>query len=168
MVEEITVTDRNKRDPPLSVGNFVYVRKRILGHNKIQDVWQPDLYCVTARLPHKHLYKLLPLAGGPERTVNRADLLLAEAPLSDLVPRSDACPTNTPAESDSDEDYPMICYRARPRGALVDSHTVDEANLPPQTPQRRSARLASRVNHSRAHASLDENTECHYEVPHEQ
>jgi len=68
-------SDKRAADHPLHVGDFVYVRNRVPGRNKIQDFWRPELFRVTARRdPRQHVYTIQPVAGGLERVVNRRDL----------------------------------------------------------------------------------------------
>lgn len=79
--ERSKVTDQGAADHPLNVGDFVYLRNRVLGRNKIQDRWRPELHVVTARpFPGIHVYAVRLLSGGPERTINRGDLLPAQTP----------------------------------------------------------------------------------------
>lgn len=152
--KRIAFTDTNARDHPLSVGDYVYVRNRVVGRNKIQDFWQPDLYCITARLPGKHVYRLLPLAGGTEKTVNRKDLLVAKAPLLDLVPASSATPPETIESSDSDEEDPVIIIRTKPKVALTSSQPRTVAESPPPITPRRSVRITQRGNKPRVKMDL--------------
>ena len=49
--------------PELSVGDLVYLRKRVLGRNKIQDAWEPTMYIVDK----------IPTADGGPYTIRRAD-----------------------------------------------------------------------------------------------
>ena len=141
--ERTSFKDKHASEHPLSVGNFVYLRNRVQGRNKFQDYWRPDLYCVTARLPDRHVYRLLPLAGGEERTVNRKDLLLAEEPLSELVPESEVVPTDIPpSESGNEEEDMVIVSTMRPR----DNRPGAGINLPLPVEPRRSARIAERAS----------------------
>ena len=66
-------------DSDLALGAAVRVRHRCLGRNKIQDRWQSEVYQVVGRPDQGPVYKVRPQAGGPERTVNRANLLPAQA-----------------------------------------------------------------------------------------
>ena len=141
--ERTSFKDKHASEHPLSVGNFVYLRNRVQGRNKFQDYWRPDLYCVTARLPDRHVYRLLPLAGGEERTVNRKDLLLAEEPLSELVPESEVVLTDIPPPESGDEEEDMVIVSTvRPR----DNRPGAGINLPLPVEPRRSARIAERAS----------------------
>nr|KAG5707511.1 hypothetical protein BaRGS_012015 [Batillaria attramentaria] len=42
-------TDKGSADHALHLGDFVYLRNRVLGRNKFQDRWRPQLYIVTRR-----------------------------------------------------------------------------------------------------------------------
>ena len=57
-------TDRRAADHTLHIGDHVYVRNRVVGRNKIQDFWRPQLHLVTARIPDRHVYRVIPLTGG--------------------------------------------------------------------------------------------------------
>ena len=79
----LKISDQRAADHPLAVGDLVYTRNRVLGRNKIQDFWRPELHRVTARRdPHLLVYTIQPVAGGPERMVNRRDLQPAVKPWS--------------------------------------------------------------------------------------
>ncbi|KAK7500501.1 hypothetical protein BaRGS_00008408, partial [Batillaria attramentaria] len=61
-------TDKGSADHPLHLGDFVYLRNRVLGRNKFQDRWRPQLYVVTRR-PYEdsQVYAVKPVAGGLEK-----------------------------------------------------------------------------------------------------
>ena len=71
---------------PLSAlcpGDFVYVRNRSThGRNKCQDIWGPVLHVVIRR-PHGNpsVYEVQPVTGGAIKTLNRADMHLAQPQL---------------------------------------------------------------------------------------
>ena len=90
-------TDRHAADHPLAVGQYVYVRNRVLGRSKIQDLWRAELYRVTSRRHPLHVYTIQPIAGGPEKTVNRRDLQPAGERFHLIMEPSDP----PPAEPDS-------------------------------------------------------------------
>ena len=93
-------TDKGAADQALQVGDHVYLRNRVLGRHKIQDFWRPELHRVTAR-PFDNVYMTQPLAGGPERAVNRKDVMPATAPF--VVNAADQqSPSSRPDVSDSD------------------------------------------------------------------
>ncbi|KAK7483472.1 hypothetical protein BaRGS_00025271, partial [Batillaria attramentaria] len=56
-------TDKGSADHPLHLGDFVYLRNRVLGRNKFQDRWRPQLYVVTRR-PYEdsQVYAVKPVA----------------------------------------------------------------------------------------------------------
>ena len=67
----------------LAVGDLVYLRNRGAGRAKLRDRWRPDLQVVTTRpFAETAVYTVRPHAGGPEQTVNRANLLLAKGPFN--------------------------------------------------------------------------------------
>ena len=69
-------TDKRAAEHALQVGNHVYLRNRVLDRNMIQ------VHQVTSHpFDDQHVYMTKPVAGGPERTVHRKDLLLATTPL---------------------------------------------------------------------------------------
>jgi hypothetical protein len=82
-----------------------------LGRNKIQDIWRPELHRVTARRdPRLHVYTIQPVAGGPERVVNRRDLQPVGQDFCG-VPNVLDVPTPAASDSDSDseaEDMPVV------------------------------------------------------------
>ena len=70
--ERAHFTDRRETKHALQVGDHVYLCNRVLGRNKIQDFWRPELHQVTSRsFDDRHVYMTKPVAGGPERTVHR-------------------------------------------------------------------------------------------------
>lgn len=69
-MDRAKVTDCNSADNPLAFGDYVYMKNRVLGRNKIQDFWTPTLHRVTARLDlYLHIYSVQLVAGGPEQVV---------------------------------------------------------------------------------------------------
>ena len=81
--------DVGAHDHPLSVGDYVYLRNRVLGRNKLGDIWKPDLHVVTRR-PFKdgHTYGVVSLEGGPEKFLARRELLPAKT-LANSQPEPD-------------------------------------------------------------------------------
>ena len=65
------------RTTPYSLVIRVWLRKRVLGRNKIQDFWESVPYEVIAQTEGNHMvYKVKPLDGvGLVKVVNRVDLL---------------------------------------------------------------------------------------------
>ena len=119
----------------LQPGDHVYTRNRVAGRHKLQDFWGPDLFIVTGQpYPHLHAYTVQPLAGGPERTINRKDLLPATTPLDmpepdeqHAVSVSPSLSTDSDSDTDSDDDRP-----------------TSQAQIQPTPEARRSGRLAER------------------------
>ena len=95
-------------DTSLAVGDFVYVRNRGAGHAKLQDQWRPGLQVVTNQpFAETQVYTVRPHLGGPERTVNRADLLLAKGLFNQPDPTTCVVqdrPNYLHFESDSEEE----------------------------------------------------------------
>lgn len=58
--------------PPVEVGEYVYLRHRPAGRNKIQDAWSPVVYQVVDIVGTT--YTVRPAEGGPIRRVNRVDI----------------------------------------------------------------------------------------------
>ena len=46
--ERAHFTDKRAAEHALQVGDHVYLRNRVLGRNKIQDFWRPELHQVTS------------------------------------------------------------------------------------------------------------------------
>ncbi|KAK7103476.1 uncharacterized protein [Littorina saxatilis] len=133
VVKRTALTDRRAADHGLNVGDHVYLRNRVLGRNKIQDYWKPDIYRVTCRVAeHQHVYLVAPLAGDAERAVNRKDLLPASETLDnqdeDTPSSATSVPSETDSESDSDDELWITLPRPRP-AALAGPAVV--AVLPP-------------------------------------
>ena len=59
--------DSNVYAPDIKVWELVYVRKRVLGRNKIQDAWEPSMFTVT-EVPIKN--------GGPIQSHPTVDKVL--------------------------------------------------------------------------------------------
>ena len=92
----------------------VHLRNRVLGRHKIQDFWRPELHQVTAR-PFDNVYMTQPLAGGPERAVNRKDIMPATAPfVVDAAGQHGLHPGPRPdvTDSESDSDGELCVYTA--------------------------------------------------------
>jgi hypothetical protein len=62
--------------PDIKVGELVYLRKRVLGRNKIQDAWEPTMFTVT-EVPTEDggPYTVIPYNGqGAPKKVSRVEL----------------------------------------------------------------------------------------------
>ena len=69
------------------MGDHVYLRNSVLGRNKIQDFWRPELHRLTSRPFDSNVNMTQPQAGGSERAVHRKDrppLLLSPTLTSSL------------------------------------------------------------------------------------
>ena len=78
---DVTVTEST-----LAIGDFVYIRDRTCrGRNKIQDIWSPIVHVVTC-VPYvgSNVYVVMPATGGPNKTLNRASLLPARPPATEV------------------------------------------------------------------------------------
>ena len=67
-----------KNDDILHIGACVFLRNRVLGRNKIQEVWNSVPYVVIRRCdPESNAYVEQPVDGfGRKKTINRVDLKL--------------------------------------------------------------------------------------------
>ena len=121
-------------DHALHVGDHVFVRNRVLGRNKIQDFWRPELHRVTS-LPFddQHVYMIQPLTGAAERAVYRKDLMRTTTPLvmdfdhQPQLPSPDDCDS----ESDSDDELCLVLTLEIPAPAAIVLSPVQEH--PPRT-----------------------------------
>lgn len=123
-------------DTSIPVGARVFLRNRVQGRNKMQDVWDATPYKVTKRLSTGNTYLVVPLEASIEekesRTIHRNDILLAtqlaedvecqEGPTSSSSVRdSDGAPTrsNVPlvVETSSDEEEDMELMISRQPGS---------------------------------------------------
>ena len=103
-------TDKGAADHGLQVGDHVHLRNRVLGRHKIQDFWRPELHQVTAR-PFDNVYMTQPLAGGPERAVNRKDIMPATAPfVVDAAGQQPPSPRPDVTDSESDTETVTMNY----------------------------------------------------------
>lgn len=152
---------------PLAVGDFCYLKNRKLGRSKIQDHWKPDLHVVTGQpFAPSPVFTVRPYLGGPEKTVNRADLLPANilaAPPAEEEEEEPAPPppeepvirlrydTDSDSESDSDMWVLVPAVRAPRPQPVPDRPTppprrhrpdppVPQNLQAPVTPCRRSTR----------------------------
>ena len=62
--------------PDIKIGELVYLRKRVLGRNKIQDAWEPTMFTVTeVPIEDGGPYTVIPYSGpGGAKKVSRAEL----------------------------------------------------------------------------------------------
>ena len=146
------ITDQRAAEHALQLGDHVYTRNRVPGRNKIQDFWRADLYRVTAR-PSDNVYRLQPVAGGPERTEHRKNLMPASQPLQ--LDDADAAPpvepavavshTDSDSDSDSDDDLWVLAPDTVPAvHQAVPMLPPDQPRTPPAPLLRRSQRIAAK------------------------
>ena len=135
--------DRRAKIPKLPIGTNVLTRNRVLGRNKIQDIWNPTLHTVVGQLPNDSSAILVSRStDGKSRVINRVDLL----PFSDSSDKDDVenQRPNTPVvDSDSESsssDGMMIWERVDPI----------QPTQPPEKDVRRSAR-STKGTHSNPH-----------------
>ena len=149
--ERAHFTDRRETKHALQVGDHVYLCNRVLGRNKIQDFWRPELHQVTSpfrpstrvhdeacgRWSRAHSPPLRPFAGDHSSVVDSDHQ--PERPLS---PSSDACDS----ESDSDDELHFVSSHQNPVPAVVRPPPI--RNVVPVTPPvplpRRSWRFAEK------------------------
>jgi transposase InsO family protein len=68
--------NKRRKELPIPIGTRVFLRNRVKGRNKIQDVWDPVPYKVVERPNEGQVYKVKPADGfGPSKMINRADIL---------------------------------------------------------------------------------------------
>ena len=77
-------------DTSLTVGARVYLRNRVKGRNKMQDVWNATPHKVIRRLDTENTYVVVPLVALPgeeesRKTVHRNDILHATQLADDMV-----------------------------------------------------------------------------------
>ena len=88
--ERKTRHDRSVTIEGLPAGTKVILRKRIMGRNKISDVWESMPYKVLARIGDTNAYMVVPLDGvGKVKTANRIDMLKFEDVQEKLTDRVD-------------------------------------------------------------------------------
>ena len=107
------------QDHTLQPGDRVWLRKRVLGRNKIQDFWESVPYEVIAQTEGNHMvYKVKPLDGvGLVKVVNRVDLL------EDIQDDSDTEEsTSADSDSSSEEEWEFV------------EHEVEQPEATPTNP----------------------------------
>ena len=78
--------DANVTECKLAIGDFVFIRDRTCrGRNEIQYMWSIIVYVVMC-VPYdvSNVYVVMPATGGLKKTLNRAFLLPARPPVTDL------------------------------------------------------------------------------------
>ena len=76
--------DVNVTDCTLAIGDVVYIRVRTW-RGKFQEIWSPIVHVVIC-VPYvgSNVYVVRPATGGPKKTVNRASLLPARPPATEV------------------------------------------------------------------------------------
>lgn len=80
--------------PSVEVGEYVYLRHRPAGRNKIQDAWSPIVYQVVDVVGTT--YTVQPAEGGPSKRVNRVDVRPCN--LQEGIPKAIGKTVNQPTE----------------------------------------------------------------------
>ena len=108
----------NATDTSLPVGARVFLRKRVKGRNKIQDVWNATPYKVTRQLNTGNTYVVTPLEGEEFRkTVHRKDSCMRHKLVKDMG--LDNSPSSDHGSTSSRDD-------ALSGGVLSDAETASE------------------------------------------
>ena len=76
--------DVNVTDCTLAIGDVVYIRVRTW-RGKFQEIWSPIVHVVIC-VPYvgSNVYVVRPATGGPKKTMNRASLLSARPPVTEV------------------------------------------------------------------------------------
>ena len=76
--------DVNVTDCTLAIGDVVYIRVRTW-RGKFQEIWSPIVHVVIG-VPYvgSNVYVVRPATGGPKKTMNRASLLSARPPVTEV------------------------------------------------------------------------------------
>ena len=108
-------------DTSLPIGSRVFLRNRVLGRNKIQDVWSDVPHKVIARPnPTGNVYVVEPLVGdGPQKTLHRRDLLDS----CHLVPDMDN-PQPTPSMVPTNQPQPTLS-QSKPPSSVTSQENQD-------------------------------------------
>ena len=124
---------------PLQVGEFVHLRNRVQGRNKIQDAWEADRFVVAEKISDS-VYSVEPVGSGQAKLVHRKNM--RPAPKSNTDKPQVVRPVPTPrgrrtrssgrqpltSDSDSEEERELIILGPVPQ---TDVDTVGE---PPPLP----------------------------------
>ena len=104
------------QDHTLQPGDRVWLRKRVLGRNKIQNFWESVPYEVIAKTEGNHMvYKVKPLNGvGLVTVVNRVDLL-----------------EDIQDDSDTEESVQIMIVLLRRSGSLLNMRLNSQEQHPP-------------------------------------
>ena len=110
--------DANVTECTLAIGDFVFIRDRTCrGRNEIQYMWSIIVYVVMC-VPYdvSNVYVVMPATGGLKKTLNRAFLLPARPPVTDLdhstqedsLSDDDAIPLVTEIATDPPDSEGMV------------------------------------------------------------
>jgi transposase InsO family protein len=128
--------------PRLGLGDLVYRRNRVVGRNKTQDRWRPELYVVTSQ-PSDSVCHIMPRGGGPEMVLNRRDVLPAKIlpPCASLPPSRIPVPKHPPAclrfsdTEDDDDDGQWVWKPSGRRGTSAPAARPDQRRAHPARPR---------------------------------
>ena len=133
---------------PLQVGSQVLLKKcAFKGRHKLKDAYDRKPYVVTWKNAHDDVYRIRPLDGGPEKTVNRKYLRL------DPLAESDSG-----SELSDESEFDVIITKTAPSGVTLEQSVGSEkvgeplvaSGRDPVLPQRRSLRRDKGI-HSNPH-----------------
>ena len=157
-VEDQTAAQPCTGDASLTVGDFVYVKNRVIGRSKIQDRWLPDLHVVTTcPFPDIPVYVVRPYKGGKELTLNRKDLLPVSTPfqfpVEETVGKAEQRvqdKAETDSESEDEMEWVFIPNaqdenEEQDGGQILMPAPAAKEEKPAPTPVRRSSRIARLV-----------------------
>ena len=141
--------DKKAKSHELHIGNYVLLRNRVLGRNKIQDMWNPTPYKVIARIESDGSVYVVQRADdtGAARTINRVDLLPYRFTDEDNQSETEDSgiidvPNNPTTDTDSSNDDELVFIIQEPL------HRTE--TIPDPAPIRRSTR-ANKGQHSNVH-----------------
>lgn len=126
--------DQKAKTHLLTPGQRVFLRKRVIGRNKIGDAWGTRVYQVQSRQGNNDVYTVAPSDGfGLSKTVNRRDIRVCESPdwtptLPPSQPRriSDVPSNSKDTDSDSSEDVTAkLIDNNQPNASDTDSDSDD-------------------------------------------
>ena len=151
-------------NPPIKVGDLVYLQYRPLGRNKIQDEWSAEVYkVVQAPDGDGSVYTVKTVRGtDSHKRVNRRDLRLCTNPLdnssdSESDGHVDHGQPVTPADSSSEDSdsEPVIVVQERPQPAPRKRPPRTSGGPdPPKPAPRRSTRITAGQNLNRFNEPL--------------
>lgn len=106
--------------PPVEIGQFVYLRHRPAGRNKIQDAWSSKVYKVIDVQGTTHT--VVPVNGGAIRRIHRSNLRACVGPIP--LPRQDHQTVTITHEPEADLDSESQSTDSEPEYLMVEH--IDE------------------------------------------